>query len=285
MKSTARKSLAAVLALLLLLGTLSVGAFASNTGYEPLRIHCTFYGDSKTQRGFNWFTAKDCDSVVQVVKAANYGREDLTGRDEEHAWGTLQQAHDAASAGDTIYVYPGTYNQGSKKGNSLASRLVVSKQLHFVATGSAAETEIVGCRPSSGNGYNIDGSIRCVSVTSGGAGTTFTHFTFRDGGSGNGTKQPWSYNGEAVTGGGGICCYGLGNTAWERAYLIECVISNCGATWGSAMYGGTAIRCLIKNNRGSGWGGVVCSAALWNSVVIGTKNDNSVMRSVIIELY
>ncbi len=73
MKSTARKSLAAVLALLLLLGTLSVGAFASNTGYEPLRIHCTFYGDSKTQRGFNWFTAKDCDSVVQVVKAANYG--------------------------------------------------------------------------------------------------------------------------------------------------------------------------------------------------------------------
>lgn len=221
------------------------------------------------------------EAETWYVKAANYGREDLTGRDEEHAWGTLQQAHDAASAGDTIYVYPGTYNQGSKKGNSLASRLVVSKQLHFVATGSAAETEIVGYRPSSGNGYNIDGSIRCVSVTSGGAGTTFTHFTFRDGGSGNGTKQPWSYNGEAVTGGGGICCYGLGNTAWERAYLIECVISNCGATWGSAMYGGTAIRCLIKNNRGSGWGGVVCSAALWNSVVIGTKNDNSVMRSAV----
>ena len=83
---------------------------------------------------------------VWYVKASNYGLDGLTGEDEEHAWGTLQQAHDAASAGDTIYVLPGTYDQGSKKGNSLASRLVVSKQLHFVATGTAEETEIVGCR-------------------------------------------------------------------------------------------------------------------------------------------
>ena len=81
---------------------------------------------------------------VWYVKASNYGLDGLTGEDEEHAWGTLQDAHDNAAAGDTIYVLPGTYDQGSTKGNSLASRLVVSKQLHFVATGSAAETEIVG---------------------------------------------------------------------------------------------------------------------------------------------
>ena len=215
---------------------------------------------------------------VWYVKASNYGLDGLTGVDEEHAWGTLQQAHDAASAGDTIYVLPGKYDQGSKKGNSLASRLVVSKQLHFVATGSAAETEIVGYRP--GGGYNVSGSIRCVSVTSTGTGTTFTRLTFRDGGSGNGTKQPWTNDGDAVTCGGGICCYGSGQTAWERAYLIDCVIMNCGATWGAAMYGGTAIRCLIKNNDGGGYGGAVCSAALWNSVVIGTKNDTT-PRSVV----
>ena len=122
---------------------------------------------------------------VWYVKASNYGLDGLTGRDEEHAWGTLQQAHDAASAGDTIYVLPGTYDQGSKTGNSLASRLVVSKQLHFVATGSADETEIVGNRPATANGYNGSGAIRCVSVTSASSGTTFTRFTFRDGGSGN----------------------------------------------------------------------------------------------------
>ena len=33
---------------------------------------------------------------VWYVKASNYGLEGLTGEDEEHAWGTLQQAHDAA---------------------------------------------------------------------------------------------------------------------------------------------------------------------------------------------
>ena len=37
---------------------------------------------------------------VWYVKASNYGLDGLTGRDEEHAWGTLQQAHDAASAGE-----------------------------------------------------------------------------------------------------------------------------------------------------------------------------------------
>ena len=51
------------------------------------------------------------DPGVWYVKAANYGLSGLTGKDEEHAWGTLQQAHDNASAGDTIYVYPGTYNK------------------------------------------------------------------------------------------------------------------------------------------------------------------------------
>ncbi len=220
------------------------------------------------------------DPGVWYVKASNYGLDGLTGRDEEHAWGTLQQAHDNASAGDTIYVLPGTYDQGSKKGNSLASRLVVSKQLHFIATGTAAETEIVGNRPANANGYNGSGAIRCVSVTSASSGTTFTRFTFRDGGTGDGSKQAYKYEGDAVTCGGGICCYGSGKPAWERAYFIDCVITNCGGTWGAAMYGGTAIRCLIKDSNSGGFGGTCCSAALWNSVVIGSKNNTNVRSAV-----
>ena len=38
------------------------------------------------------------------VKAANFGKEGLDGRTEETAWGTLQDAHDNAAAGDTVKV-------------------------------------------------------------------------------------------------------------------------------------------------------------------------------------
>ena len=66
------------------------------------------------------------DPDVWYVKASNYGLDGLTGKDEDHAWGTLQQAHDAASSGDTIYVLPGTYDKGSVTSCGRAARLVVS---------------------------------------------------------------------------------------------------------------------------------------------------------------
>ena len=42
------------------------------------------------------------------VKAANFGKEGLDGRTEETAWGTLQDAHDNAAAGDTVKVLEGS---------------------------------------------------------------------------------------------------------------------------------------------------------------------------------
>lgn len=73
MKTTFKKSLAKVLAVMMLLSCFSVGAFAEGTAnYTVLRTSCVMHGDSKTQRGFCWFTQTDCDSTLQVVRADRY---------------------------------------------------------------------------------------------------------------------------------------------------------------------------------------------------------------------
>ncbi len=73
MKKTVKKSLALLLSLIMLWSCIGVSASAADatekTGYEPLRISCTMYGDAKTQRGFSWFTEKACDSTIYVTKS------------------------------------------------------------------------------------------------------------------------------------------------------------------------------------------------------------------------
>lgn len=73
MKMTAKRSLAVLLAVIMLLSCIGIsGSAEGETGFETTRITCTMYGDSQTQRGFTWFTSKKCDSAVQVVSAADY---------------------------------------------------------------------------------------------------------------------------------------------------------------------------------------------------------------------
>ena len=74
-------------------------------------------------------------AATWYAKAANYGQSGLDGRSEATAWGTLQDAHDNASAGDTIRVLPGDYDQGTQTASDgVPSRLVVSKKLAFEST-------------------------------------------------------------------------------------------------------------------------------------------------------
>ena len=214
------------------------------------------------------------------VNAANYGKEGMDGLTAETGWGDLQTAHDNAAAGDTIKVVEGVYSQGSgKTAHSRLNRVVVSKPLTFEAVGEVSRTHIVG-ELSTGNGWG-DSGMRAICVVQGGAGTVFKGFTIRNGSGGGGDKKAWNYNGNGNPAGGGINCYGTGESAWKTAYFVDCVISNNAAKWGSAMYGGTAIRCLIANNVGSGNAGVCCSAALLNSAVVGVRNANSSARSAV----
>lgn len=75
MKNTVKKSLSAVLAVIMLVSCFVFSASADEvdkSGYAVERQSCTVYGDTETQRGFSWFTPDDCDSVAQVVKASDY---------------------------------------------------------------------------------------------------------------------------------------------------------------------------------------------------------------------
>ena len=70
MKKTAKRTLAVLLAIMTFISCFGMSVSAEATGFEPLRINCTMYGNSQTQRGFTWYTAGDCDAVIEYVEAA-----------------------------------------------------------------------------------------------------------------------------------------------------------------------------------------------------------------------
>lgn len=73
MKITFKKSLATLLALVMLFSCVGIsGSAGATTGYETTRLNCTVYGDTQTQRGFTWYTARPCDTAIQIVDAGNY---------------------------------------------------------------------------------------------------------------------------------------------------------------------------------------------------------------------
>lgn len=176
--------------------------------------------------GNTWFVATNGADV-----AASSG-----GGTEAAPFRTLQFAHDQASAGDTIKLTPGVYDEGEVFGAQHTNRLVVSKKLRFVATGSRDETHIVG-RHSTASEYGMGpDAIRCVYVNEKSSGSEFHNLTFRDGASNSAGGDPYNNvnNGASSAGGGAVTCYGRNADAQQRAYFVDCVISNCAATWGAA---------------------------------------------------
>ena len=72
MKMTAKRSLAAILAVIMLFSCMAFSVSAEGTGYETLRVNSTMYGDTQTQRAFTWYTENYCDSVIQLVDSADF---------------------------------------------------------------------------------------------------------------------------------------------------------------------------------------------------------------------
>ncbi|MGN1194634.1 MAG: metallophosphoesterase [Acutalibacteraceae bacterium] len=68
MKTKTKRLLSLLLCLALILASGAVCAFAENESSEITRISCTISGDSKTQRGFCWYTKEQTDSIVRIFK-------------------------------------------------------------------------------------------------------------------------------------------------------------------------------------------------------------------------
>ena len=116
------------------------------------------------------------------VDDAKYGASGA-GTSLQTAFGTIQEAVTAASAGDTVLVAPGTYNRGSTKaaGDSTSSRVVIDKDITVKSIEGAAKTIIVGTPDFTGeplHGLGPD-AVRCVAMSA--TGSVLEGFTLTGG--------------------------------------------------------------------------------------------------------
>ena len=201
---------------------------------------------------------------VWYVDAGNYGKPGLDGTTPEKAFGTIQDAVDNSScgAGDTVWVAPGVYDKGGKlEGDVRLTRVIVGKAITIRATSSdPSQTVIAGqWDPEATDGIG-NGAVRCVSAS---GGAIVWGFTLRNGAAHATASNSSSYS-------GGFRALTSGSGAYDSAYLVECVVTNCTAPRGPAMYGGTALRCRFVDNVGGG----IRQARLIHSLITGTVGGN-----------
>jgi len=73
MKNISKKLLCVLLCFCVIIGGAAFSASAEGEATDKVtRVSCTFNGDSKTSRGFCWYTDNWSDSDVQIVKAAEF---------------------------------------------------------------------------------------------------------------------------------------------------------------------------------------------------------------------
>ncbi len=169
----------------------------------------------------------------------------------------IQDAVDAAAAGDEIVVTNGIYATGGRAvgTNVLVNRVAADKPLTLRSVNGPQFTVIQGYQlPGTTNG---DGAIRCVYLA---GGATLSGFTLTNGGTGTN----WNYSLDES--GGGVWCKS------EAAVITNCVLAgNSASAPGGGAYGGTLNDCILASNSVSGNGGGAYCATL-NSC---TLKDNS----------
>jgi len=214
------------------------------------------------------------------------------------SWATaatnIQDAVDAAVAGDQILVTNGVYQTGSQTVpgpfGPITNRVVVGKPVTLQSVNGPAATQIVGAT----------NSMRCVYLATG---ATIVGFTLTNGAANSGggvwcgsastvvsnciiVGNSASHNGGGACGGTLIHCTLAGNVANIPGYgtndmggggAVFCALVNCTLTSNSVTGGppgGGAYECTLSNcsvigNSGDSDGGGVASSALKNCLLFG----------------
>lgn len=174
----------------------------------------------------------------------------------------IQDAVDAAIAGDQILVTNGVYKTGAWEVNGMSNRVAVTKAVTVLSVNGPAVTRIQGYQvPGTTNGPT---AVRCVYLASG---AVLVGFTLNDG------ATQTSGDMQMQQSGGGIVCESL-----------SAVVSNCVLTGNSAYYGGggasggTLNHCVVTSNSVSatyGYGGGVSGSKLNNCVLTGNSANGA----------
>ena len=163
----------------------------------------------------------------------------------------IQDAIDAASAGDQIWVTNGIYQTGGRvMAGDLTNRVALNKAVTVQSVNGPWATIIQGSHTANGAA-----AVRCAWLTNNAA---LIGFTLKWGAT--------QTSGDAESGGGAWC-------ASSNALVANCVIaSNTAFQYGGGAYQGTLTNCLICSNSTSGSGGGACNAFLNNCTVISNAS-------------
>lgn len=201
-------------------------------------------------------TAFDSMGEVRYVNANN-----PTPASPYTDWSTaatsIQDAVDAAVAGDQILVTNGVYATGGRvMSGSTSNRVVINKPVMVQSVNGPSATLIQGYRiPLITNGSS---AIRCVYLTNG---AVLSGFTLT-----NGATAATGY-GYALSGGGAWC-------ASAGEVITNCVITgNVAAQEGGGVCSGTVLNCMLSNNSANN-GGAASSGILSNCTVTGNRAGN-----------
>ena len=152
----------------------------------------------------------------------------------EHPYATIQAAVNAASAGTTIRIAEGVYDQG---GTDSSRVKIDGKALHLIGAGRG-KTVIVGASGEEADGRGA-GAWRCVYVNWG-HGTIIEGVTLKDGA----TIKP-DYSRYASRSGGGLLVVGGNGSDPRNVYVVDSEFIGCKAVYGGGAKGGTLVRCFF----------------------------------------
>jgi hypothetical protein len=156
----------------------------------------------------------------------------------------IQDAVDAAHAGDTVLVTNGVYAVGTRENEWTLSRVAVTNAIRLESLNGPLVTTIDG-----------GGSVRCVYL---GSNAVLSGFTLTNG---------------AVRGCSEGFCSGLGGGAYGGT-LTNCTVTGNWAGKGGGAFGSTLNNCTLSENKGSGKdgsGGGAYASTLYNCTLTGNS--------------
>ena len=186
------------------------------------------------------FMAMVASADLYVDAAADPASADGTA---EHPYATIQAAVNVASAGTTIRIAEGVYDQGGvDEGNGVSSRVKIDyKNVHIIGAGRGKTIVVGGAAPTEdGRG---SGACRCI-FADWAHGTVIEGVTLKGGSSLAPTSSIW----DSECGGGLLVKGGKsGSTSSDpnEVYLVDSEIVDCRAGYGGGAKGGTLVRSLV----------------------------------------